>query len=144
MSKRHEITISPRYRLKDPLTLLKEDKKIIRRYLNRFSKLYILYPEFDNKQRLHYHGMVEVHDKIKLFRTKHLIDKNVGWTKIGAIATYNDQLKWLMYCKKNKGDYIGTFKPIIYKSLRKRVKAIKPNDLDEGILRWYQAKPEMK
>lgn len=117
------ITISPPlYRL-DSLKLHKIYTYDITKILNRFSKHYMLYPEFTHDARLHYHGIIRVDDKIKYYRTKHKLDR-IGFTKLDPFKTFKDKLRYLIYSLKNYCEIKELFDPIIYKSLRRTKKSI--------------------
>ena len=51
----YSVTISPPYRLFDPVYLYNEDIPIIIRWLNKFSKHYVIHSELDSTSRIHYH-----------------------------------------------------------------------------------------
>lgn len=73
----------------------------IRRWLGACSKHYCMYPEFSTTGRLHYHGVVQFHDKIKWFRqTKGLFEKRMGYVQLDPLKTPWDYLSWVTYCKK--------------------------------------------
>lgn len=110
----------------------------IRRLLNKFSRHYILYPEFSDTGRLHWHGLIIVHDKLALNLTRHLINKQLGWLALKPIRTFKDKLGWLMYCQKEYADICRAFKPIIYMNL-KRYKT-----LFSATKRKHQADEEQK
>ncbi len=112
------ITISPKYKAIDPVVLHKNFQYSIRKYLNRFSRTYELYPEFDKNSRLHYHGWFKVHDKIKMHRTKNKIDREIGFTKWDIIRTEKQYEGWIKYCTKEYDDTQKMIKLIDYKSIR--------------------------
>jgi len=116
----YSVTISPRYKTIEPV-MLHEDYRIdIQKLFNRFSDRYQLIPEFDENVRLHYHGIVYVKDIIKMFRSKNKLDKTVGFVKYKKLNTFEDQLKWLMYCNKNYYKIKDYFDKIIFHP-RKRI-----------------------
>lgn len=133
----YAITISPPYRKRSPDYLYSDDKLVIRRLLNKCSRHYLLYPEFDERSRLHYHGIVYIHDLVKWHKhVKHNIDRMIGFTLIKKIRTIDEHIGWINYCKK--GGY--TYDPIVYVNLRrKRVEETtldNVNEMDIGILVW--------
>ena len=65
--------------------------------LRRMCKSYILYPEFDDNGRLHFHGMVGDFDKCKYFCWKYKLDR-IGFTCVKPIT---NSLVWMLYCQKN-------------------------------------------
>lgn len=86
-------TISPKYAYDN-------DYHILVRWLNAFSGHWLLYPEFSKDSRLHYHGVVRVDDKIKLHKTRYKINRTVGFVKLDKLRTFNDHLRWIIYCQK--------------------------------------------
>lgn len=99
------LTVSPPYRSKmSPKYLYSEDKYVLERWLNKFSRHWILYPEFSKDSRLHYHGVVRVDDKIKLHKTRHQMVKKIGFIKLDKLATPRDHLRWVIYCQKEYAD----------------------------------------
>lgn len=116
----YSITISPPYRLFRPGELYEQDSYVLRRWLNKFSKHYCLYPEFDKHSRLHYHGIVKIDDLTKYHRTKYIIDKGLGFVRIDKLKTSIDHLRFLIYSMKEWAQNKETFKtPIIYKRLKR-------------------------
>lgn len=109
----YALTISPPQRTGCPKTLYKKDRDIIYYYIPKFSNHFILFPEFSQCGRLHYHGIIKVTDKYKFYHTKHLLD-NLGFTMWKPLKDYQGQLAWLTYCKKDLG--ITRLDPFIYKT----------------------------
>lgn len=106
------ITISPPHRsdniaFSDPnLMTYLEDRSYIRQILN-YNRIrrYIIYPEFDDKGRLHYHGTITLdHNQYVRFH-KHAIHKfrRLGFTDIKSLKEFDDKLRWSYYIKKNWG-----------------------------------------
>lgn len=95
------ITISPPYRFSDPHALYFNDLLKIRRWVNRFSDHYAIWPEFTENARLHYHGVIKLRDPIKFYKTKYKFDKLLGFVKIDKLKTFKDHLRWLFYCQKD-------------------------------------------
>lgn len=93
------ITISP------PTSLMKLSYRhqyyydLLDPVLRRMCKSYILYPEFDNKGRLHYHGFLHDFDEIKYIATNYKLNR-IGWTKVDKLKTFKDQLRTVLYCQK--------------------------------------------
>lgn len=129
------ITVSPPLRQADPKYLYNEDVYELRRWFNTFSQYYMLYPEFDMKSRLHYHGVIRVNDWIKLHKTKHRISRLIGWIDIKPLMTFRDHLKWLIYCRKHKCHLT----PFYFKSLKeiKIQQAVVNDPLDNGIMKFF-------
>lgn len=101
------VTISPRNRVDKYNTLkwiFQNDASDICLLLRKCSKNFTIYPEFDVNSRLHYHGIVYVHDNIKWHKhTKPGLDK-IGYTLIKEIKDYKNKDKWLTYCTKEWED----------------------------------------
>lgn len=112
----YAITISPKYRLENPDLLYLKDRRLIINHLNTISNHYILFPEFDSNARLHYHGIICLTDTFKLKYLKPKIDSQIGFSCFKLINTFEDHLKYLLYCKKDYGDIIqyDKWRPIIY------------------------------
>lgn len=145
MATKYFITISPQYRALAPVMLYEQDIYDIRRLLNPCSKYYILYPEFDVNSRLHYHGIIRLDDPIKWHKTKHIMDKTIGFTNIKPIKDHKGHLTVLTYSMKNWANTKQLLQtPIMYKRNRK----IKPIDhylddqpIQKDILHWFGVKP---
>lgn len=135
----YTITVSPSYKMIDPERLHAIYERLITKEINKFSNHWILYPEFDNKLRLHYHGLVVVNDKIKMYKTKHKLDK-IGHTKIDKPKDFKNRLTYLIYCQKQYAEIKSVYKPIMYQRMRR--KKIIPEVLPskKTILHWFQAK----
>lgn len=116
----NSITISPPYYLEDPTILHKAYTIRICKILNQFSDFYILYPEFDKRNRLHYHGTITIKDKIKYHKVLHKLNL-IGFTKIDPFKKdFTHKLTWLVYCQKHYAEIAEHFSVITYKSLRRR------------------------
>lgn len=134
---KYMVTISPPYRPVKPFTLYCDDTHDIRRYLNKFSHHYCLYPEFDDKSRLHYHGIAWIHDPIKLHKTKHLIDKSIGYSTFRLCKDFIEELRSLTYSMKNWPSNNTYFiQPIMYKRLKRKTISLPASDLDVGIYKY--------
>ncbi len=105
----YSITISAQYRTVHPDFLYNDDKLKLIKWLNRFSDHYIIVPEFSDNGRLHYHGVFKMCDKIKYYKSKYNIDKEIGFVKVEKINDFKSHLRWLTYIYKNyyivKNDY---------------------------------------
>ncbi len=137
----YAITVSPKQRIESPIELYRQDEEYIMKLLNKFSRRYALYPEFDDKQRLHYHGLVLVHDRIKLNHTKYLFDK-LGWTLFDRIRSNKQKVACAVYATKDWAENRGKFlRPIQYRRmrrLRKQVRRKRNKDLENGILQYLR------
>lgn len=97
---KYSITISPPHRSdKNSGEIYQEYKKIIINTFASFAVKYIIYPEYSMDGRLHFHGIYQIHDLIKFKRLIYRIRK-IGMVKIDRLKTFNDQLKWIIYCQK--------------------------------------------
>lgn len=115
----YAITISPKYVDVDPKVLHSVYAQRIIKILNKVSRHYCLYPEFDDNSRLHYHGVVKIHDIIKWHHMKWRMDQ-VGFTKVSIFNTFKDHLTYLIYCQKQWAQNAPTFKyPIMYRRARR-------------------------
>ena len=124
------ITISPPLKThSSPIKIHHGEIYRIQRSLNKFSHHYCLYPELDNNNRLHYHGIIHIDDMIKYRHTKHIMDKELGFIKIDKFKSFKDKLRYLVYSMKqwpeNKDYFI---KPIIYERLKRGCKPPTPQE----------------
>lgn len=107
------ITISPPCRLsnykryKDPQDLVFNNDLVSIYSILSYNRIYkfIIYPEFDFKGRLHYHGIISLDSNQKVRFYKHALIKlkNIGFVEIKPLKTFLDNLKWLIYCSKEWG-----------------------------------------
>lgn len=65
-------------------------------------KRFIIYPEFDEKGRLHYHGNITVNNtqKVRLFKHAMCKMRSIGFVDLKPLESFNDKIKWICYCKK--------------------------------------------
>lgn len=138
MRNRYSVTISPPYRKGRPKVWYDYDVYAIHQHFNRFSRYYMFVPEFDDNSRLHYHGVVYVHDAIKHHKTKHILDNTIGFSKFILLKTYHDHLRWLLYCNKNE----TPFERIIYKRLPRGGGRQDAPQLDYGIVAAFKRAEE--
>lgn len=137
------ITVSPPHRKVKPEWLYNEDKCILTRELNKVSRHYILYPEFDINSRLHYHGLIKIHDMTKWHKqVHHVLQRQIGFIKIDQIKSAVDHLRYLCYCRKNYTS--DMFKPIIYARRKRIKKQVGPSPLDQGIMAYFMAPVDKK
>ncbi len=78
-----------------------EDRKSFKRYLKQCSKHYLFISEWDNNDRLHYHGIIRIDDKYKWYHSSKRKFKIIGFTKIKLIKNFTEHLRWLCYMKKD-------------------------------------------
>lgn len=127
------ITISPPKRACNKEQFLYHgDEYIIRRYLNKISDYYIIYPEYSKESRLHYHGVIKIKDWIKYHKQIHrLLQGHLGFIKIDPIKTHKDNMVWNIYMSKLWGitkHVLNIDNPIIVK----RLKVHKPPVFNKG------------
>lgn len=104
-------TLSPPHRftsgtdLKNPNRVLyEEDKNQIKSILKYIRcGTYILYPEFDDKARLHYHGIINLdsNQKVRFYKYAHCKLKQIGFVDFKPLKTFEDKLKWVIYMSKH-------------------------------------------
>lgn len=61
------LTVSPRLQLGNPINILREHCRIYFKDMLNIGE-FMLYPEFTDNGRLHYHGMVWIKDQIKWYK----------------------------------------------------------------------------
>lgn len=71
------------------------------RFFRRCSKRYIVYPEFSDTCRLHFHGLLYVHDKTAMIKGLPRLQR-LGYIKMDKIKTYKDHLNWIVYISKER------------------------------------------
>lgn len=106
------LTISPPNRclkanMLNPFSLMfLEDGLYIRQVLkqDRISR-YIIYPEFDKKARLHYHGILTLDSNQYIRFYKHGLHKlkNIGFIDVKKLDSFMDKLRWGIYMRKEWG-----------------------------------------
>lgn len=102
------LTISPppRYTINNDWKLLYVWVKRITSVLTPFCSEWIMYPEFDESARLHFHGIFHVKDKIKYYKTINRLRKH-GFIKIENRITP----KWEEYIRKSLSHTLEVFTP---------------------------------
>lgn len=109
---KYALTISPPNRVKytkesNPNKNLYMDDKLIIKNIMKYIKVgtYIIYPEFDIKGRLHYHGIIDMDHTQYVRYMKYAQFKlpQLGFTDIKKLQTYEDNLKWVIYMSKEWG-----------------------------------------
>ncbi len=124
----YSMTISPPYRFNRPTYLYNEDIPKIKRWLNKFSRHYVIYSEFDDESRLHYHLSVWIHDLIKYHKTKYLLNNKLGFIKTKLLKTRLDLLRWHIYCIKQQHLMQKHFPRVEYRRIvRRRAQTIIEN-----------------
>lgn len=136
------ITISPPPRPEGIKYLYDTDIYLIRKYLNKFSRHYIIFPEIAlATSRLHYHGVIDIHDPIKFHAIRHILTRTLGYIKVDPLKDHTNKLTWIIYCMKEWASTRALLKePIIYQSLKRSKKptVVNTNYLDEGITKYFK------
>lgn len=138
----YAITISPPYSPEHIKHLHCQYTYEIRRWCNKFSKHYMMYPEFDDETRLHYHGVIRVEDWIKFHKTRLTFQRTVGFVKIKPLTTFRRHLGWLMYCQKHTKEC--PCRPFYYQSLKKLKQLTYKEEVDLMNTLSYYFKAEAK
>lgn len=100
-SRTYALTLSPPARWGDIELMYDADRFLIRRMLNRCTDHYIMYPDMDKNDRLHYHGIVVVKDYIKWNKeTKTRLKAHFNFIKVEYISSHWRHVTWLLYSKK--------------------------------------------
>jgi len=104
------ITISPPNRItihnhwKDPNTSIYIDDKQYINQVFKYAKIkhYMIYPEFDDKGRLHYHGIVTLTNTEYIRFRKYVQPKltKIGFVDTSELLTFKHNLRYLYYCTK--------------------------------------------
>lgn len=65
-------------------------------------KTYEIYPEFDDKGRLHYHGIVHVdyNQKVRFYKYTQIKLTTIGFVDISTLKTEQDIERWMIYITK--------------------------------------------
>lgn len=119
--KMYEITISPPHKPNvKPQFLFDDWKPELVKWLNSFSNHWILYPEFDSTGRLHFHGVFFMIDKIKFAKTRPIISRRIGFIKVGILKTFQNHLRYLIYCQKEYADTQRLVPVVLYNRPHRR------------------------
>ncbi len=94
------ITISPPPYYGNQFYKNEEDQKYFKRILKRASNHYLILPEWDVSDRLHYHGIIRVDNQYTWYKSSRSKFRNVGFVKLERITSFKRHLGWLMYMKK--------------------------------------------
>lgn len=135
--KRYGLTISPPYRNDRPKKLYKGDVYLLQKWLNKFSKMYSIYPEFDNNSRLHYHITLDICDLTKYHHTKYIVDKTIGYVKLNTLKTNLDLIGWQCYCQKDYWLNREHLTRTTYKRLRRIYEPLDIQSIDIGIMQYF-------
>lgn len=107
MIKKIALTISPPDRSSKKYPLINQhkftyddDKHLIEQIMkyNRI-KTYIIYPEFDDKGRLHYHGILTLDHNEQVRFHRHAIHKlrKMGFLDISTLESLKANIRWILY-----------------------------------------------
>lgn len=139
------ITISPPPRLGKPSVLYGDDMHVIQWVLRKIKR-YIIYPEFDEKRRLHYHGMIIMTASERCTLYKECIPKLtslLGYVDTSEPKNFNENLRTVLYCQKEWNDtkhILDIESPIFPKKKTKSQAKLSPlpSELDEGIFQYFK------
>lgn len=128
MNRKFALTVSPKDRV-DKYNKIEhiyiDDVNIMRKYMKRCSSHYIVYPETDAVGRLHYHGIIEVSDKIKFVKQVIPALKRIGYVCLKPLDTLKDNISWILYCSKEwmiTKDIVDIQQPLIPQHKKKIIK----------------------
>lgn len=106
------LTISPPMRYtylqnKNPNRMLYDDDKNMIKQILSYNKIYkyIIYPELDEKGRLHYHGILDLDNTHYIRFHKHAIHKlrQIGFVDITILNEFKNNLRYVIYMSKQWG-----------------------------------------
>jgi len=141
------ITISPKHRTHGTLYvnpqrhLYLDDRMIIAFYLKKSNiTRYIIFPEFDEKGRLHYHGVLTLnhHQFVTFYKQTYFKLSRLGFVDVKQMSTFEDKFRWSIYMKKNWGitkDILEIDVPIIKHQIiptPRKKKTINADIISEG------------
>jgi len=122
------ITISPPLRLvgkghiyKTKSDLYKADKQHIQWCLTDCSKEYFIYPELDKNGRLHYHGIITLHNKVLWHRCSIEEIRALGFIEVKT----DIDAGWIKYCQKewdHTKEVLQIESPIEYQPIRRKLR----------------------
>jgi len=129
------ITISPEYRKGRQDYHYRDDLDKIK-LLKSCSKRYMIYPEFSVSGRLHYHGIVEIHDRVKWFKKLKPLFEKMGMLHIKSIDDHKARIGWIIYMSKawpETKSILSLENPIMPKHEPRVKRHIGYNELDDNI-----------
>lgn len=119
--------------------------------LKQCSKQFVLYPELDFKGRLHYHGIVLIHDQIKWYKKVMPSIKIIGFICLKELPKTKDRLNWLTYCMKEwgmtrellgrvRGELAEPIMPSHSRTHRRKSKQlhVDPEPISEDVTEWIK------
>lgn len=112
------------------------------RFLRRCSKRYMVYPEFTDMGRLHFHGLFYIHDKTAMLKGLPRLQK-LGFIKLDKIKTFGDHLRWVIYMSKERAT-LGALKieePIYPKKHKRSKKKLDELLPETNLTRYLVVKP---
>ncbi len=139
--KLYSITISPPPVTHRHLIRYKAHRKIFRKYIKKCSYHWMLIPEFDVNERLHYHGVIRIDKLQNWYKKVRPKLEQIGFISCKRINSFTNHLRWLCYCYKDCKAYYSIkelFPRCIPKhpiSLTTRRRYI---DTSGGLGRWFQ------
>lgn len=129
MSKKIALTITPPYRsinklYRNPNRMLFDEDADQIHCIMKYNKIkgYIIYPEFSEKGRLHYHGILTLNPTEYIRFHKHAIHKLklIGFVDITIIKEFINNLRYVVYMSKEWGvtrEILEINQPIMYRKL---------------------------
>ncbi len=94
------LTISPPYYVGNLLYKYSDDFFYLK-FLKRSCDRYLIYPEHDDNDRLHYHGIIHIKDHYKWYKSTKRKLSVMGHIKVQKLKLFSDLLKASLYCSKD-------------------------------------------
>lgn len=101
---------------------------------------WIIYPELDKKDRLHYHGIINLtdHEYVTFYRKCRPMLEKIGYIQTSRIENFAENLRTVIYCRKQWGemkDLLQITSPIMAQRPKDTMKMIQSqmDNLDYGI-----------
>lgn len=131
------LTVSPPLRAISNQRMLFDDDLFYLSKIKLCSKRFIIYPEFDVAGRLHYHAIINIHDKVKWYKAiLPTFRRMLGFCDVKVIKTFLDKLRVLNYIRKDwyiTSNVLKLERPIMPQH-RKLVIHVNTCDLDYGVV----------
>lgn len=132
------ITITPPPRHGNQKHVYLDDKLHIQSSLKKIKR-YMIYPEFDSKGRLHYHGILLCTDSeyVSLYKECRPKLERLGFVHTEKLETFNNNLRTIIYCQKEWGttkDILELDNPMMPPTKQQKQKvrpSIQDNDVDK-------------
>ncbi len=135
--KYYSITISPPARNRH-LERYRAHRKIFRKYIKKCSNLWMLCPEFDVNERLHYHGVIRIDKLPNWYKKVRPKIETLGYIDCKRIKTFKSHLRWLCYCYKKHHCIKELFPRCIPKHPKRLTTRNRYTDISGGLGRWFQ------